>query len=169
MSANYAEGLSPYENKGKLGLPERFDPAEVVAEKVATLAAWVKSSKHVVFHTGAGISTSAGIPDFRGPKGVWTLEERGEKPKVNISWDEAHPTATHMALARLAELGVARFIVSQNIDGLHLRSGVPRSALSELHGNMFVDQCDMCKKMFVRDSAATTVGQVSSGEKTVCY
>ena len=41
-----------------------------------------------------------GIPDFRGPKGVWTLEERGEKPDINVSWDDAQPTKTHMAIAR---------------------------------------------------------------------
>jgi len=159
MSCSYADGLSKYHDKGKLGLPETFDGPDVVINKVNQLASWVASARHVVVYTGAGISTSAGIPDFRGPKGVWTLEKKGLKPSMNVSWDDAKPTLTHMALAKLVQKEKVKFIVTQNIDGLHLRSGVPRTSIAELHGNMFVDQCDMCRKMFVRDSPAPTVGQ----------
>ena len=70
MSVNYAEGLSDYDNKGKCGLPETFDPQDLVERKVEELAQMMRSSSFIVFHTGAGISTSAGIPDFRGPKGT---------------------------------------------------------------------------------------------------
>uniref|UniRef100_A0A1B6K2Q4 protein acetyllysine N-acetyltransferase n=1 Tax=Homalodisca liturata TaxID=320908 RepID=A0A1B6K2Q4_9HEMI len=159
MSCNYADGLSPYENKGVLGVDEKFDSKEEVAEKVATLAAWIQESNHVVIHTGAGISTSAGIPDFRGPKGVWTLEAKGEKPDMNISFNDAVPTKTHMALAKLVQVGKVQYIVSQNIDGLHLRSGVPRRNLAELHGNMFVEQCAQSNRQFVRSCATSSVGQ----------
>ncbi|GLG96629.1 NAD-dependent protein deacetylase Sirt6 [Gryllus bimaculatus] len=161
MSCNYADGLSPYENKGKLGLEEKFDAKLEVSRKVSILAEWIKNSRHVVVHTGAGISTSAGIPDFRGPNGVWTLEAKGLKPQKNISFDDAIPTKTHMAILKLAELGKVQYVVSQNIDGLHLRSGLPRSHLAELHGNMFIEQCKQCDRQFVRNGSVSTVGQRS--------
>lgn len=65
MSCNYADGLSPYENKGVLGKAEKFDSEELVNEKCKKLVKMILASKHTVIHTGAGISTSAGIPDFR--------------------------------------------------------------------------------------------------------
>ncbi|XP_037939826.1 NAD-dependent protein deacetylase Sirt6 [Teleopsis dalmanni] len=163
MSCNYAEGLSPYHNKGILGLPERFDSDEELEKKCLRLVDILETAKYVVIHTGAGISTSAGIPDFRGPNGVWTLEERGEKPNINISFNDAAPTKTHMALRALVERGYVKYIVSQNIDGLHLKSGLARKYLAELHGNMFVEQCNKCLRQFVRTSAAPTVGKKPCG------
>ncbi|XP_044736784.1 NAD-dependent protein deacetylase Sirt6 [Chrysoperla carnea] len=159
MSCNYADGLSAYEHKGILGRKEKFDTAEDVEKKTNILTEWMKIANHIVVHTGAGISTSAGIPDFRGPNGVWTLEKKGLKPNINISFDDAIPTKTHMALQRLVKLGKVQYIISQNIDGLHLKSGVPRDHLAELHGNMFVDQCGTCGRQFVRNTATTSVGQ----------
>ncbi|EDV49646.1 uncharacterized protein Dere_GG17292 [Drosophila erecta] len=159
MSCNYADGLSAYDNKGILGAPESFDSDEIVAEKCQELADLIKKSGHVVLHTGAGISTSAGIPDFRGPKGVWTLEEKGEKPDFNVSFDEARPTKTHMAIIALIESGYVQYVISQNIDGLHLKSGLNRKYLSELHGNIYVEQCRKCRRQFVSPSAVETVGQ----------
>ncbi|EDV98976.1 NAD-dependent protein deacetylase Sirt6 [Drosophila grimshawi] len=159
MSCNYAEGLSAYENKGVLGVPENFDSEEIVNQKCKELANLIKESKHVVIHTGAGISTSAGIPDFRGPKGVWTLEQKGEKPTFNISFDEAQPTKSHMALRALVDHGYVHYIVSQNIDGLHLKSGLDRKYLAELHGNIFIEQCQKCRRQFVRQTAVEKVGQ----------
>ena len=67
---NYAAGLSAYEHKGKCGLPEKFQEATEVEERVIELAGLVRNSELTVVHTGAGISTAAGIPDFRGPKGT---------------------------------------------------------------------------------------------------
>ncbi|GAB1605076.1 NAD-dependent protein deacetylase sirtuin-6-like [Argonauta hians] len=164
MSVNYAAGLSQYTNKGKCGIPEVFDPEDQVEEKILQLSTLIRESKHVVFHTGAGISTSAGIPDFRGPKGVWTLEKRGEEPKVNITFESAKPTLTHMALVALEKAGFLQFLVSQNIDGLHLRSGFPRNRLAELHGNMFVEECDKCCIQYISDSSVPTMGLKHTGD-----
>ncbi|KAL0271071.1 UNVERIFIED_CONTAM: hypothetical protein PYX00_008290 [Menopon gallinae] len=66
-----------------------------------------------------------------------------------------------MAITKLVERGKVKYVVSQNIDGLHLRSNLPRKYLSELHGNMFTEQCNACGRQFVRSSAVPTVGQKS--------
>ncbi|XP_036874460.1 NAD-dependent protein deacylase sirtuin-6 isoform X3 [Manis javanica] len=152
MSVNYAAGLSPYADKGKCGLPEIFDPPEELEQKVWELAQLVWQSSNVVFHTGAGISTASGIPDFRGPHGVWTMEEQGLAPKFDTTFESARPSQTHMALVQLERVGLLRFLVSQNVDGLHVRSGFPRNKLAELHGNMFVEECVKCKTGELRDT-----------------
>ncbi|XP_041060701.1 NAD-dependent protein deacetylase sirtuin-6 isoform X3 [Carcharodon carcharias] len=152
MSVNYAAGLSEYEHKGKCGLPEIFDPPEELERKVLELADLVRNASYVVVHTGAGISTSSGIPDFRGPRGVWTMEEQGLEPKFDTTFEEARPSKTHMALLALQRVGLVKYVVSQNVDGLHVRSGFPRDKLSELHGNMFVEECTKCGKGKLRDT-----------------
>ncbi|XP_034853042.1 NAD-dependent protein deacetylase sirtuin-6 isoform X2 [Mirounga leonina] len=163
MSVNYAAGLSPYADKGKCGLPEIFDPPEELERKVWELAQLIWQSSNVVFHTGAGISTASGIPDFRGPHGVWTMEERGLAPKFDTTFESARPTQTHMALVQLERVGLLRFLVSQNVDGLHVRSGFPRDKLAELHGNMFVEECVKCKTQYVRDTVVGSMGLKATG------
>ncbi|XP_070800780.1 NAD-dependent protein deacylase sirtuin-6 isoform X3 [Pituophis catenifer annectens] len=163
MSVNYAAGLSPYPDKGKCGLPEIFDPPDELERKIHQLADLIQNSFNVVFHTGAGISTASGIPDFRGPNGVWTMEERGLVPKFDTTFENARPSKTHMALLELHRVGILHFLVSQNIDGLHVRSGFPRDKLAELHGNMFVEECMKCGKQYVRDTVVGTMGLKPTG------
>ncbi|KAG8594256.1 hypothetical protein GDO81_001131 [Engystomops pustulosus] len=163
MSVNYAAGLSPYPDKGRCGLPELFDSPEELNQKVDELADMVRKASNVVIHTGAGISTSCGIPDFRGPNGVWTLEEKGLNPKFDTTFETAHPSTTHMALLQLQRVGILKFLISQNVDGLHVRSGFPRDHLAELHGNMFVEECTKCGKQYVRDCVVGTMGLKPTG------
>ncbi|MBF6369651.1 Sir2 family NAD-dependent protein deacetylase [Nocardia puris] len=130
--------------------------------------------------TGAGISTDSGIPDFRGPRGVWTKDPIAEllstydayvsDPELrqrswlarrdNPAW-QAVPNAAHRALVELNQAGRAVTVVTQNIDRLHQRAGFPDGRVIEIHGNMFDVVCVEC------DFAATmaeTLERVAAGE-----
>ncbi|KAL3675147.1 hypothetical protein R1sor_025095 [Riccia sorocarpa] len=117
-------------------LKERFESLDMVESKAQTLADWILNAKHFITFTGAGISTSAGIPDFRGPEGVWTLRAQNkQRTSKTISSLQAIPTPTHMALVELQNRGLLKYLVSQNCDGLHQKSGILPDKISELHGN----------------------------------
>ncbi|MBA0573820.1 hypothetical protein Golob_001077, partial [Gossypium lobatum] len=149
MSLGYAEKLSFIEDVGQVGMTEFFDSAHVLQDK----------SRHLVVFTGAGISTSCGIPDFRGPKGIWTLQREGKPlPEASLPFHRAMPSMTHMALVGLEKVGILKFVISQNVDGLHLRSGIPREKLAELHGNSFMETCPSCGAEYYRDFELETIG-----------
>ncbi|CAM9582930.1 unnamed protein product, partial [Phaeothamnion confervicola] len=138
----YAVRLSKYENKGSCGDREWEDKDEIVESQLDELAELMEVSPYSVVHTGAGISTAAGIADFRGTNGTWTKEKQGHPPpEYERCWDNAVPTLAHMAIKGLVDMGKVQAISSQNVDGLHLRSGVPPALLSELHGNLFQEFC----------------------------
>ncbi len=75
---------------------------------------------------------------------MWTLEKEGKKPQTNVSFESALPSYSHYALVELNKIGKLEFLISQNIDGLHMRSGFPMNRLAEVHGNMFMEKCNSC-------------------------
>eukprot|EP00056_Hartaetosiga_gracilis_P003172 m.60152 g.60152 ORF g.60152 m.60152 type:complete len:352 (-) comp11358_c0_seq1:2434-3489(-) len=136
-------------------LQEYNEDSTVVAEKAAKIAQSIKSAHEkghrVVIFTGAGISTAAKIPDYRGPKGVWTCRDKGIARPKGVKMERAQPTYTHRAIKKLVDLGICTLVVSQNVDCLHLKSGVPESKLCELHGNSFKEKCVDCGQAYLRD------------------
>jgi len=138
-------------HKSEEEVKEHYDSEKELEEKVTKLVELIKASKHFIAFTGAGISTSAGIPDFRGPEGKWTREAKGLKPKEGVKTVKAFPTATHLALVKLQELNLLKYLISQNCDGLHLRSGFPANKISELHGNGNKEICETCGQCYFRD------------------
>lgn len=128
------------------------------------LAQLLRDAQRVGVLTGAGVSTDSGIPDFRGPQGVWTTDPSAERlahwptyrddPEVRRrSWQwrvanpalQAEPNDAHHALARLADVGLLHGLATQNTDGLHVAAGTPRVLVHQLHGTMREVECPTCR------------------------
>ena len=124
--------------------------------------AWASGLRVVTALTGAGLSTDSGIPDFRGPSGLWTLDPSAERLATydvylsdeavrRRSWQarlshpawSAEPNSAHLALAEVARARDT-WVITQNIDGLHLRAGTPADRTIELHGTMYGVVCTGC-------------------------
>ncbi|KAE8443604.1 hypothetical protein EG329_001537 [Mollisiaceae sp. DMI_Dod_QoI] len=147
----------------KIAEEERHEAPDAVDRKAQTLADQIRKSNHLIAFTGAGVSTSAGIPDFRGPEGAWTLKAQGrERAGKTVNTLQAIPTPTHMALVALQDQGLLKYLISQNCDGLHRKSGISSNKISELHGNSNRESCKGCGKEYIRDFRA-----VATYEKTV--
>jgi NAD-dependent SIR2 family protein deacetylase len=113
-------------------------------DRINTLAQWMFDSRYLVVFTGAGISTESGLRDFRGPDGLWTRRDKG-LATPNQDWSAAEPNTGHKAIFELQEMGRLRFLISQNVDNLHLRSGIKDELLAELHGNLTKVRCTECE------------------------
>jgi len=112
-------------------------------QRISDLARWMLESQYLVVFTGAGISTESGLRDFRGPDGLWTRRDKGlAAPRQDFTG--AEPNSGHVAIHELQELGRLAFLISQNVDNLHLKSGIRPELLAELHGNLTRVRCTEC-------------------------
>src|SRR5829696_3942480 len=120
-------------------------------QHIETIARWIVRCERIVAFTGAGISTDSGIPDFRGPKGVWTRRDAGlPAPRWRVPPGLVEPNASHLSLVELRRLGKLQFLITQNTDNLHRRSGIHPELLAELHGNGQLVRCVGCDRLYTR-------------------
>jgi NAD-dependent deacetylase len=155
--------------------------ADAGTEALDTVAGWLRDARSIVILTGAGISTESGIPDFRGPDGVWTKNPAAEKtatlqhyvgdPEVRkAAWQNrlrsemwsAEPNAGHRALVDLARVANVSLLVTQNVDGLHRAAGSDPDRLVEIHGTVHDAKCLRCGW---RGPMADTLDRVRRGEE----
>jgi len=134
-----------------------------MTQDIQSVRGWVDASTRIVALTGAGISTESGIPDFRGPQGVWTRDPKAERlsnihhymshPEVRkLSWKsrldhpawQARPNAGHHALVELERRGKLHALITQNIDGLHQQAGNSPEKVIEVHGTLHQVMCMQC-------------------------
>jgi NAD-dependent deacetylase len=144
--------------------------------QITELAELVRSSRHLVAFSGAGISTESGIPDFRGPRGIWTkmrpieLQQFLRDPEARREYwrrkIESYPqmrdapaNAGHRALARLYEAGFLKSMITQNIDGLHAKAGIPEDSVIELHGSNAYIACLQCRRRYAWEEVLPFFGE----------
>jgi len=155
--------------------------AEDLERQLAVVRGWIDAARRVVALTGAGISTESGIPDFRGPQGVWTRNPEAEKqatiqhyvadPEVrkrawrsrldSPAWS-AQPNAGHRALVALERRGKLDTLITQNVDGLHQAAGSSRERVVEVHGTWREVSCLACGERAPMERA---LARVRAGEE----
>jgi NAD-dependent SIR2 family protein deacetylase len=134
---------------------------------IETIARWIIECEHIVAFTGAGISTDSGIPDFRGPEGVWTRRDAGlSAPRWRVPPGEVEPNASHLSLVELQRLGKLQFLITQNTDNLHRRSGIHPELLAELHGNGQLMRCLGCDRQYTRQAVGWETARWGQGYRT---
>lgn len=137
---------------------------------IETIAGWILNARRIVVFAGAGLSTESGIPDFRSPGGVWdrynpedfnfqnflSSERSREKywqmaTEMYQAMKDAKPNRAHLAVAELEKMGMLDCVITQNIDGLHVKAGNSPEKVLELHGTAMEVACLSCGKRFPRD------------------
>lgn len=172
--------MSSSEPAADEGAPTGGGSAPDAPDAVDTARALVRDARRITVLTGAGVSTDSGIPDFRGPDGVWTkdpsaqrmstlddyvgdpqLRQRSWRSRAEHPAWEAEPNTAHHALVTLQRTGRLRALITQNIDELHQRAGSDPALVLQLHGSMFGTMCLDCGAAGrMRDAVA----RVQSGE-----
>jgi len=147
---------------------------------ITTVRDWLRAAERIVVLTGAGISTDSGIPDFRGPQGVWTknpgaekmatlqhymadpeVRKRAWKSRIDTFARELNPNAGHRALVELERRGTLHTLITQNVDGLHLAAGTSAAKLVEIHGTVREVVCMECGERAPMERA---LARVRAGE-----
>jgi NAD-dependent deacetylase len=150
-------------------------------ELVDVVRGWVSDAERITVLTGAGISTDSGIPDFRGPNGVWTKNPAAEKMATiqhyladaevrRQAWRQraanpafaAEPNAGHQAIVDLDRMGKLHAVVTQNVDGLHQKAGTRVDAVVEVHGTIWWTRCWECQD---RRPMEDVLARVRAGEE----
>lgn len=147
-------------------------------EELGSAIAVLRRARRILAYTGAGCSTESGIPDFRGPNGLWTrvdpddftIERYRASREVRVrSWKmhqegalwgdraDIRPNAAHLALSDLARRGRLSGIVTQNVDGLHQAAGAPDDTVAEVHGNVRKSLCLECEARWSTEEVLTWV------------
>ena len=152
-----------------------------MSQDIDIVRRWVDGSRRIVALTGAGISTESGIPDFRGPQGVWTKDPKAERLSNiheymsnaevrKLSWKSrldhpawrARPNAGHRALVAIERRGKLHALITQNIDGLHQQAGNSPEKVIEVHGTLHEATCMHCDW---RGRMQPILDRVRAGEK----
>lgn len=154
-----------------------------IEQGISEIASSVIEAKRIVVFTGAGVSTESGIPDFRGPGGIWTKFDpedftiykflsssaaRKKQWKILVEsglLTKAEPNRAHLAVAELEKMGKLDCVITQNVDNLHQKAGNSPGFVFELHGNMNRAKCLTCGKTVPMDRA---LKQLDKGDEPEC-
>jgi NAD-dependent deacetylase len=151
---------------------------------IVPLADLIREADHILVFTGAGISTASGIPDFRGPEGVWKTQtpvyyqsfmtdrearvEYWQQKTEGVSvLEAAKPNEVHRAIVDLERSGRVELVVTQNIDGLHAEAGTTRNHLVEIHGTTRLIECQTCGERTEPEPHLEWFAE--TGEPPVCH
>ena len=141
-----------------------MEPFKRFSQDIELISQKIIQSKYLIAFTGAGISTESGIPDYRSKGGIWEkfrpvyinefmssrdarIKYWHRKAELYPDLINAQPNEAHNGLAELYKLGFLKTIITQNIDGLHQKAGIPDNAIIELHGNNLRVRCMSCGKI----------------------